>query len=639
MSDHDDLLRFLACGSVDDGKSTLIGHLLHLTGNLPDDQLCTLTDESARTGTAGGLLDYSLLMDGLMAEREQGITIDVAFRYFSTPRRKFIVADTPGHESFTRNMATGASQCTAALILVDAGQGVQPQTRRHAMICALMGIRNLLFVVNKMDRLDWKEANFRKVEAQCREIAMMLQGLGLVLAGHAVVPVSALHGDNLVSLSSRMPWYGGMTILEWLNDVPPQGMTEYTAFRLPVQHVLKAGRSSDDWQCGTDRIKEENGGVYRAYAGTITSGAITSGDRVVVLPAGVTTTVETIFAGDHPVDRAEAGMAVAVTVAGDHDIGRGDCFALECGRPEMANIFKVQLVWLHESALFAGRHYLFRGVCGTAVAQVVRLRDRLDLESGRQLSCDRFTLNDIGEIEISLSRLMPFDPYHLSRETGGFILIDRLTNATVACGMIIHPMRRAENIHWHQEAVSRQQRAGVKGQKPCVIWLTGLSGSGKSTISNHLERRLLDMGHHTMLLDGDNIRHGLNKDLGFTEAGRIENIRRIGEVSKLMADAGLIVITAFISPFRAEREMVRQLLPAGEFMEVHVSTSLEECEQRDPKGLYKKARRGDIPNFTGINSPYEAPEHPELVLDTVSLTVDECVQNILNRLQLDWGLY
>jgi len=632
MSSYNDILRFLACGSVDDGKSTLIGHLIHLTGNIPDDQLRTLEEESTRIGTAGKNLDFSLLLDGLMAEREQGITIDVAYRFFETEQRKFIVADTPGHESHTRNMATGASHCTAALILVDACQGVLRQTRRHTLICALMGIRNILFAVNKMDRVNWNIENFRDVETQCTQLAETIKGLGLSLGELSIVPVSALFGDNLTELSTYMPWYRGCTVLEWLH-AQESSADIGTAFRLPVQNVIKASRRGDDWQEGADEVLLLSGSdTYRAYAGSIVSGKITCGDRVAILPSGIVTTVERILRGDSLVDSADVGMAVSVILAGEHDIARGDCIAPERERPDVANLFKVRLVWMGNDGLFAGRYYLFRSVFGTGAAEVTRIRDRIDLNSCQLLSADHLSFNDIGEADLSLSRAVPFDPYHLNRQTGGFILVDRLTNATVACGMILHSLRRADNIHWHSENVGREERAAIKHQKPCVIWLTGLSGSGKSTIANLLERSLIGLGRHTMLLDGDNVRHGLNKDLGFTEAARIENIRRIGEVAKLMADAGLIVIAAFISPFRSERDMVRQLLPAGEFIEVHVCTPLEVCEHRDPKGLYRKARLGQIPNFTGINSPYETPENPDLQLDTAQMSAETCVDTIIRFL-------
>jgi bifunctional enzyme CysN/CysC len=628
------ILRFLACGSVDDGKSTLIGHLLHLTGNLYDDHLHILQEESARIGTAGGVTDYSLLLDGLMAEREQGITIDVAYRYFDTSGRKFIVADTPGHEHYTRNMATAASQCSAALILVDACRGVLPQTRRHALICALMGIRHILFAVNKMDMVGWAEHVFRNVESQCSLLAGELKHFGLSLAECVAVPVSALNGDNLVENSPRSFWYDGMTVMEWLQRIRPSARMENMPIRFPVQYVIKVSRSGNGWQnCVAESFRNGDSGTYRSYAGTLVSGHMKPGDRVVVLPSGFRTTVQGIWWGDLEVQEATAGMAVSLTLEGEHDIVRGEMITPEDDGAEVGHLFKVQLVWMDEEPLYAGRHYLFKSLCGKATAEIIRIRSRIDPASYQRLAADQFSLNDIGEAEMVLSHPVPFDPYHKNRETGGFILADRLTNKTVACGMIMHAMRRARNVQWQFGEVERGERATIKGQKPCVVWLTGLSGSGKSTIANCLERRLHDMGRHTMLLDGDNIRHGLNKDLGFTEAARIENIRRIGEVAKLMADAGLIVITAFISPFRAERDMIRHLLPHGEFIEIHVNTPLEVCERRDPKGLYRKARSGEIPNFTGINSPYEVPESPEMRLDTSVSSVEESADDIISHLR------
>lgn len=630
----DTLLRFLSCGSVDDGKSTLIGHLLSLTCNLFDDQIRILEEESLRIGNAGGDIDYSLLLDGLMAEREQGITIDVAYRYFTTPQRKFIVADTPGHERYTRNMVTAASQCSAALILVDANQGVLSQTRRHALVCALMGIRHLLFAINKMDMAEWDEQIYHNVSTQCTRLVLDLTNFGIGAIQHAVIPVSALHGDNLTTLSQRSPWYHGTTILDWLQEVPPSTAPERAPFRMPVQYVVKVARSGDRWQQdGTERMRASGTGAYRAYAGSITSGTVKCGDQVVALPTGLQTTVTAIRSGRQEISEAAAGMAILLTMADEQDIVRGDVIACENDRPAMANLFKVQLVWMDEQPFYAGRHYLFRNPCGTTTAEATRIRNRIDLSSIKRLAADHLSLNDIGEVELALSRSIPFDPYQESRETGSFILVDRFTNATVACGMIVHAMRRSANVHWQREEVGPKERALIKKQKPCVVWFTGLSGAGKSTIANCLERRLHELGRHTILLDGDNIRHGLNKDLGFTEADRIENIRRIGEVAKLMADAGLIVLTAFISPFRTERDMVRQLLPQGDFIEVYVNTSLAECERRDTKGLYRKARMGQIPNFTGITSPYEPPETPEISLDAATATAEECADRVVRYLE------
>jgi bifunctional enzyme CysN/CysC len=633
VADNGAVLRFLTCGSVDDGKSTLIGHLLHLTGNIPSDQLELLAGESVRLGTTGGALDYSLLLDGLLAEREQGITIDVAYRYFAAAGRKFIVADTPGHDQYTRNMATGASQCAAALILVDVQRGIVPQTRRHALICALMGISQLLFVVNKMDRVDWAEAPFRALERQTAVLVQDLEQFGLRLASHALLPVSALHGDNLTALSASAPWYQGPTVLEWLAAAVPEARLDTAPLRFPVQCVLKAPRSGDAWQAGSDpALKGGAGGTFRAYAGTIVSGAVAVDDRVVILPGGTPSRIAGLWAGDRPVTSAAAGEAVAVVLDGDIDVGRGDLIAPLADRPEVADQFKARLIWMDETPLYAGRQYLFRGVAGTSTAEVTRVRNRIEPESYHRLAADALHKNDVAEVEILLSRPIPFDPYQENRETGAFVLIDRLTNATACCGMMVHALRRASNVHWQVEQVDRQARAASKGQQPAVIWLTGLSGSGKSTIANVLESRLHGTGQHTMLLDGDNVRHGLNKDLGFTEADRIENIRRIGEVAKLMTDAGLLVITAFISPFRADRDLVRALIPAGEFIEVYVNTPLAECERRDPKGLYRKARQGLIPNFTGINSPYEAPPSPELELDACQQTPEQCAEQIIRYL-------
>lgn len=632
MNKGNGMLRFLACGSVDDGKSTLIGHLLHLTGNLYDDHLDILEQESARNGNAGGIMDYSLLLDGLTAEREQGITIDVAYCYFSTHTRHFIVADTPGHERYTRNMATGASRCDAALILVDAVHGVLPQTRRHALICALMGIRHLLFVVNKMDLAGWKEDVFRSVEAQCHILARDLERFGLQPAELAVIPVSALHGDNLVDLSPRMPWHGGTTVMEWLHAIRPFSGREKAALRFPVQYVIKVARPNGGWQNGVEEGIRQGTGTFRAYAGTVVSGGIRQGDPVTVLPSGLRSRVEAIWWGDLSVSEATAGTAVALVLEGQHDIVRGDMIVPDDDRAEVAHLFKVRLVWMDEQPLFAGRRHRFKGLVGAASAEIICIRDRIDLDSYQRLAAEQISLNDICEAELLLSRPLPFDTYHVNRETGCFILSDHLTNTTVACGMILHAMRRGETVRKQCEEVAPQERAGLMGQQPCVIWFTGLSGAGKSTIANCLERKLHRLGRHTMLLDGDNIRQGLNKDLGFTEAGRVENIRRIGEVSRLMMDAGLIVITAFISPFRSERDTVRTLLPPGRFIEIHVNTPVEECERRDPKGLYRRARSGEIPNFTGISSPYETPGNPEIRIDTLGSRCEECADHVIRYL-------
>ena len=625
-----EVLKFITCGSVDDGKSTLIGHLLFQTGNIPVDQLQTLEQESSRIGTAGGGLDFSLLLDGLLAEREQGITIDVAYRYFFARGRKFIVADTPGHEQYTRNMATGASQCDAALILVDVQQGILPQTRRHALICALMGIRRVLFVINKMDRVGWDEAAFQRVVLQKSALVADLEQFGITLAESAAIPVSALKGDNLAEPSPHTPWYSGSTLLQWLVEVRPESWRETAPLRFPVQYVIKGQRGGENWQAGlAEDFKNASGGTFRAYAGTAVSGTVSCGAQLVALPSGVQLQVASILAGDRVVDSAGAGSAIALTFAGEHDVVRGDLLVPLQARPELADQFKVRLIWMDDAPLYAGRQYELHGVAGTAKAEIMRLRNRIEPETFRRLAAATLRKNDIAEAELHLSRPIPFDSYAANRETGAFILVDRLTNATACCGMILHPLRRADNVHWQTETVGREARAAIKGHSPKVVWFTGLSGSGKSTIANALESRLNSMGRHTMLLDGDNVRHRLNRDLGFTETDRIENIRRIGEVAKLMSDAGLIVITAFISPFRAERSLVRAMLPESEFIEIFVETPLEVCEQRDPKGLYRKARAGQIPNFTGVNSPYEAPENPELVIDTTTVSLEDSVEKIL----------
>lgn len=632
MSSDHGIVRFLTCGSVDDGKSTLIGHLLSLTGNLYADQLQTLEQESRRIGTtADGLLDYSLLMDGLLAEREQGITIDVAYRYFSANNRKFIVADTPGHEQYTRNMATGASQCTAALILVDVTQGVLPQTRRHALICALLGIRHLLFVINKMDRIVWSQPGFDIVQAQCQQVVCDLASFGLVDIHADCIPVSALYGDNLTTSAATMPWYQGATVLNWLLQLPQEANSDQAPLRLPVQYVVKLAQESDQWQEDTAGVgRDKAGGTWRAYLGTIASGILKQGDQITILPAGNQTKIEKIYAGNAQVSQVSQGSAIAITLQGEFDVKRGDLICHPESRPEQSDLFKVRLVWMDEKALHAGRSYHCIGTWGSTTVEVLKIRNRIDLGSYQHLAANHLDCNDIGEVELHLALSIPYDSYQQNRETGSLILVDRLTNATAACGMIVHALRRADNVHWHMGQITPETRAYLKQQQPCVIWFTGLSGSGKSTIANALEKELVARGRHTMLLDGDNLRHGLNKDLGFTEADRVENIRRIGEVTKLMIDAGLIVITAFISPYRAEREMVRKLLPEGCFIEVYVSTPLEECEKRDVKGLYKKAREGKIPNFTGINAPYEKPEKPALAIDTSMCSQEQALEKILN---------
>jgi bifunctional enzyme CysN/CysC len=615
----DSILRFLACGSVDDGKSTLIGHLLYNTNNIYDDQIETLERESARIGNAGNCLDFSLLLDGLMAEREQAITIDVAYRYFSTEKRKYIVADAPGHEQYTRNMATAASNCDAAMIIVDAQKGALRQTRRHALICAMMGIRQVVFAINKMDLVEWDQGRFENIAAECRGLTTDLRSLELGFDQLQTIPVSALLGDNLSESSSHMPWYGGPTVIEWLEKTEQFYKRIDSPLRLPVQYVIRPGASPQ--------------GNTRRYAGTIASGSIRVGDRVVIMPSGYKSVVGELWSPGGPVERAGAGTAVAIALTDELDVSRGDGLFLEDQRSEMSDQFKARLIWMNSEPLCAGRAYAFQGPFGKARATISHFCDKVDVSSYAKLAAEQLVMNDIGEVELSLSRPMPFDAYSLNHETGAFILVDLLTNATAAAGMILHPLRRAENVHRQSTLIDKAARSLLKNQKPCLIWFTGLSGSGKSTLANLVEKKLHGLDRHTMLLDGDNIRLGLNKDLGFTEADRVENIRRVGEVAKLIVESGLIVLACFISPYRADRRMVRELFPDREFIEVFVDAPLEICEARDPKGLYKKARAGLIPNFTGVNAPYEQPEHPEMILNTGVSSAIELANMVVSYLQ------
>lgn len=627
------ILRFLTCGSVDDGKSTLIGRILYDTGNVYEDQLATLEAESRRIGNAGDNLDFSLLLDGLMAEREQGITIDVAYRYFATAARKFIVADTPGHVQYTRNMATGASNCDAAIILIDARQGVLAQTRRHSLICSLMGIRHVLFAVNKMDLVDWDRGKFESIRVSCIRIADDLVKAGLSAFEYHCVPVSAVFGDNCLKRSAHTPWFDGQTAVEWLESINPENSHDRLPFRMAVQYVIKPGISRDKWQnSALESMTPEEQRNYRGYAGRVFSGTLKAGSEITVLPSGVTSTVTGILHADRSAAEAKPGDSVALTLSTDIDISRGDCIAASSQRPESSDIFKARIVWMDDQPLFAGRRYTFRSPFGAVQCEIIRICDLTDLSEYKKLSADKLSKNDIGEIELKLSKPLPYDDYAKNRFTGSFILIDRLTNATSGCGMILHSMRRAQNVHWQSLDVNRSARAELMGQRPAILWFTGLSGAGKSTIANILEKKLHANGRHTMLLDGDNIRHGLNKDLGFTEADRIENIRRIGEVARLMTDAGLIVLTAFISPYRSDRDLARAIAEDSEFIEIFVDTPLETCEERDPKGLYKKARTGQIPNFTGINSPYEPPLNPEMVLDAGNAAAEDLAEDVLRYL-------
>ena len=604
------ILRFLTCGSVDDGKSTLIGRLLHDTRQVATDRMAALETDSRRHGTTGEEVDLALLVDGLEAEREQGITIDVAHLYFSTPRRAFIVADTPGHEQYTRNMATGASEADLAVILVDARKGVLTQTRRHAVICALLGLRHIVLAVNKIDLVGHDEAVFRRIVEEFRIFA---EKIGL--SGVVPIPLSARYGDNVAAPSAAMPWYDGPTLLDHLESVDVSHDAGDAPFRMSVQWVSRPHAD------------------FRGFAGTIASGRVRVGDEVAVLPSARTTRIDRILGPDGERDAAEAGEAVTLTFADEVDAARGDLVAPVRARPALADQFAARVVWMTDEPLLPGRSYLMRIGDAWVPASVTGLKYRLDVDTQAHAAAKSLGLNAIGEVNIAAGRPIAFDPYAENRATGGFILVDRFTNATAAAGMILHPLRRATNVHHEAPSVEKEARAALKGQKPACIWFTGLSGSGKSTIAKALEKKLHAMGRHTMLLDGDNLRHGLNKDLGFTDADRVENIRRAGETARLMTEAGLIVLCSFISPFRAERDMIRALFPEGEFFEVFVDTPLEDCIRRDPKGLYAKAVRGEIPNFTGISSPYERPEFPELRLEGAGEGAERVAEDVVKLLE------
>ena len=608
-NDGKSLLRFLTCGSVDDGKSTLIGRLLYDTRRVFIDQLATLQADSKRFGTTGDDIDLALLVDGLSSEREQGITIDVAYRFFATPARKFIVADTPGHEQYTRNMATGASACDLAILLVDARKGVLTQTRRHAAIVSLLGIRHVVLAINKMDLVDYDEGVFRDIVASFNGFAQSL-GFSEIVP----VPLSARFGDNVAERSLRMDWYSGPTLIRHLETVDVERDARGAPFRMPVQYV---NRPNAD---------------FRGYCGTVASGSIRPGDEVVVARSGQPNRVASIVSYDGERDAAEAGDAVTLTFEREVDIARGDLVADPRSRPEVSDQFAAHLIWMAEQPMTPGRQYLIKAATRTVTATFTQLKYKLDVNTLEHQAGRTLGLNEIGVVNASLAEPLAFDPYRDNRTTGGFIVIDRFTNQTVGAGMIDFGLRRATNLAWQATDVNKAARSVQKGHKPAVLWFTGLSGSGKSTIANIAERQLHAQGVHTYLLDGDNIRHGLNKDLGFTQADRVENIRRVAEVARLFADAGLVVLVSFISPFRAEREMARELVGGDEFVEVFVDTPIDVCRARDPKGLYAKAAAGQLKNFTGIDSPYEAPEHPDLRLETETSAPEDLATRVVNFL-------
>ena len=604
---HKSLLRFLTCGSVDDGKSTLIGRLLYDSKMIFEDQLASLEADSKRVGTQGQNIDFALLVDGLAAEREQGITIDVAYRFFATEKRKFIVADTPGHEQYTRNMVTGASTADLAVILIDARKGVLTQTRRHSYLAHLLGIRRIVLAVNKMDLVGYDETVFDRIRLAYRAFASDI-GITDFLA----VPISGLAGDNIASRSQAMPWYTGPSLIEHLDTVEiDEEAGQAVPFRMPVQWVNRPDLD------------------FRGFSGLIAGGSVMPGDLVRILPSGRTTTVSRIVTLDGDLDRAVAGQSVTLTLADEVDCSRGDVIAAADAPPEAADQFEATIVWMADEVMLPGRSYWLKLATQTVGATLQPPKYQINVNTMEHLAAKSFELNAIGVTTLSTDRPLVFEPYAQSRDLGGFILIDRLTNATVAAGLLHFALRRSSNIHWQTVEITRDAHALQKGQTPKLLWFTGLSGAGKSTIANLVEKKLHALGRHSFLLDGDNVRHGLNRDLGFTDADRIENIRRIGEVARLMTDAGLIVLTAFISPFRAERDMVRRMLPPGEFVEIHVDTPLAEAERRDVKGLYAKARAGQLANFTGIDSPYEAPAAPEIHIDTTAMSPEQAAELIV----------
>ncbi|MDB5447106.1 MAG: sulfate adenylate transferase, subunit 1/adenylylsulfate kinase cysN/C [Phenylobacterium sp.] len=604
------LLRFLTCGSVDDGKPTLIGRQLYDSKTIFEDQLAALEADSKRIGTQGGEIDFALLVDGLAAEREQGITIDVAYRFFSTDKRKFIVADTPGHEQYTRNMVTGASTADAAVILIDARKGVLTQSRRHSYLVQLLGIRHVVLAINKMDLVDWSQARFDEIVADYRAFADQIG-----IKDFTAIPMSALRGDNITEASANSPWYAGPPLMRWLEDAPVEDDLRGKPFRMPVQWVNRPNLD------------------FRGFSGLVASGVVRPGDKLKALPSGRESKVERIvtFGGD--LAEAVAGQSVTLTLSDEIDVSRGDVLAAAGSPPEVADQFEATIVWFDDEPLLPGRPYLLKLGTRTVSAQVTEPKYKVNVNTLEHLAAKRLELNEIGVVNLSLDTAIAFDAYAQNKDLGGFILIDRISNRTVGAGLLHFALRRSQNIHWQAVDVHKDARAQAKGQAPKVLWFTGLSGAGKSTIANLVEKKLHADGRHTYLLDGDNVRHGLNKDLGFTDEDRVENIRRVAEVAKLMADAGLIVLVSFISPFRAERRMAREAMAQGEFVEVFVDTPLAEAERRDVKGLYKKARAGELKNFTGVDSPYEPPEHPEIRIDTTAITPEAAAEQIVQRLE------
>lgn len=603
-----DSLRFITCGSVDDGKSTLLGRILYDSKAVFEDQLSSTQVESKKYGTQGDQVDLALLVDGLQAEREQGITIDVAYQYFETDKRKFIAADTPGHEQYTRNMATGASTADLAIILIDARKGVLDQTRRHSYIASLLGIGNVVLAVNKMDLMDYSQTVFNKIVKEYHKFAEVL-GIENITS----IPICALDGDNVFHASSHMTWYDAPPLMTHLEKVEIKRLGSMNAFRMPVQWINRPNLD------------------FRGFSGTIVSGSINKGDEVTASITGLTSTVTKILGPRGSIDRAQLGQSVTFCLADELDISRGDMLA-SGEKPEVADQLAAHIIWMGDEELLPERTYAIRFATAIATARIVDLVHRIDINSHEHLAAKTLELNEVGYCKLALDRAVPFDPYRECKETGSFVLIDKFTNATVGAGMIEFSLRRASSIEWHEMRVNKEIRAKLNNQKPRVIWLTGLSGSGKSTIADCIEEKLHAMGKRTYLLDGDNVRHGLNKDLGFTDHDRVENIRRVAEVSKLMIDAGLIVITSFISPFRSERRMARDLMEAGEFVEVFVDTPLAICEARDPKGLYKNARTGDLKNFTGIDSTYEPPENAEIVLAGEKTSAEELADQVIEYL-------